>query len=75
MTTGRSNQIVDFLFNEYIDECGRDGMSYENEPRQDVLTDLLTDIRHYCDTAQLDFELAVQRSSSHKVAESSEPSR
>ena len=70
MPTRESNHVIDYLLSEYIDEVGRNGTLYQNEPRQDVLTDLLTDIRHYCDANQIDFELSIQRSELHKSAES-----
>ena len=70
MTTRNSHQIIDCVFNTYIGELNRESTRYQDEPRQDVLTDLMTDLRHYCAANQLDFELAIQRSAAHEAAES-----
>ena len=51
MSKRGSNQIM------CIDEQSRFGHRYTAEPKQDVLTDLLTDIRHYCDGCGLDLSL------------------
>ena len=61
--------IVDDLFSEYRNEKSQLGDRYAEEPLQDVLGDLLTDIRHYCHRHQLDFEKAVELSEFNFEAE------
>lgn len=40
-----------------------------SEPREDVLTDLLTDLRHYCDDRKLDFNNVLDLSYVHYLEE------
>jgi hypothetical protein len=72
MKTRAPNQTIDYLLNEYTDEQSRLGDRYGEEPTQDILTDLLTDLRHYCESLGLDFDLALRRSAFHKLAESAQ---
>ncbi len=44
---------------------------YEDVPEANV-TDLLADLRHYCDRAGIDFDGAVQDSEMHHAAEKQE---
>ena len=70
MATRNAHQTINCVLNTYIGELNRESTRYQYEPRQDVLTDLMTDLRHYCAANQLDFELAIQRSAAHEAAES-----
>lgn len=43
------------------------------EPMQDILTDLFSDMRHFCEKYTLDFDSASRISEEHFTAERSEP--
>jgi len=64
--------VIQYVLSEYIDGVGRNDSPYPAEPRQDVLTDLLTDLRHYCEQHGLDFDYSVESSEMHWTAESVE---
>jgi len=64
------SQIIEHVLSEYVAEhCGADCLNAA-EPEQEVLTDLLTDLRHHCDRHKLDFDYAVWISAMHWSAES-----
>ena len=68
--TNRMERIEDVI-QCYIDEQCRMGSAYASEPEQTILTDLLTDLRHYCSARNLDFEHSVKWSQVHHEAEES----
>lgn len=72
MNPMQRSHVIQHVLNEYVDELGRADDRYPVEPEQDVLTDLLTDLRHYCEQHGLDFDYSVESSTMHWTAESSE---
>lgn len=54
----------------YKEAKGDRGDRYAEEPIEDVLGDLLTDLRHFCADRELDFAKLVWRSEYHFDAES-----
>lgn len=64
------SHVIEYILSKYVDELGRAGSLYAAEPRQDVLADFLTDLRHYCEKHTLDFDHAIQNSAMHWTAES-----
>lgn len=62
-------QMIENTIQRYIDEQCRYGGAYADEPQQDILTDLLTDLRHYCEVRGLDFEYSARWSLMHQEAE------
>jgi len=61
--------MIEVTIQRYIDEQCRYGRIYADEPQQDILTDLLTDLRHYCAARGLDFEYSATCSQMHDEAE------
>ena len=45
-----------------------DAVGFQDDPEADV-SDLLTNLRHYCDSEKLDFDQLVERSAVHHDAE------
>jgi hypothetical protein len=70
MSPMHRSHVIEYILSEYVDELSRSGSLYAAEPRQDVITDLLTDLRHYCDKHALDFDSSVRNSALHWTAES-----
>lgn len=70
MSPMHRSHVIEYILIEYVDELSRAGSLYAAEPRQDVIADLLTDLRHYCDKHALDSDSSVRSSALHWTAES-----
>lgn len=64
------SHIIEYVLGKYVDEKSRVCKPYAAEPKQDVLTDFLTDLRHHCDEHTIDFDYSLRCSAMHWTEES-----
>ena len=73
MLAMNKDQMIENVIQQYTEQQCHFGSAYADEPKQDILTDFLTDLRHYCKLRGLDFEYSSRLSEMHQEAEATGP--